>query len=385
MKLKDLKAELEKRSLSTHGTRMTLELRLKAAKNTENQSAGQQIVPSPQDIGNYLLPMGSAIASPFAFGQATEQVEPVVTNRAMMESGANEPTTDSVRNEDVEMGPEKAPAAMYPPQTEFLPLTKTDATPYCYTPYGTGRPKGGILSRLGSSSASGSLGISNALANRLSNPARKEEDFGHVSVFQRLGGSGSEQADFQGRPGDWKCEEGNCGNINFARRNECHKCFAPKHASGGTDFRPAQDGDNVETVFNEERRMVRAKRFKDQTNPLADKSNTMRSTGWARSRRNQDEHHAGDGGRRLNAENGLALMLPLVEIYQEYDIDKMEDRAEKFSDVNMLKRRARRFDEETADELVQPKEAQKKNDRFKRFKLGDESSSDSEDDLLRLD
>ena len=34
---------------------------------------------------------------------------------------------------------------------------------------------------------------------------------------------------------------------------------------------------------------------------------------------------------------------PLVEIYQEYDIDKMEDRAEKFSDVHTLKRRARRY------------------------------------------
>ena len=33
---------------------------------------------------------------------------------------------------------------------------------------------------------------------------------------------------------------------------------------------------------------------------------------------------------------------PLVEVYQEYDIDKMEDRAHKFSDVVTLKRRARR-------------------------------------------
>ena len=42
-----------------------------------------------------------------------------------------------------------------------------------------------------------------------------------------------------------------------------------------------------------------------------------------------------------------------------------------------------RFDEETADELVQPKQAAKKNDRFKRFKLGDaESSSEDDDDEL---
>ena len=40
-----------------------------------------------------------------------------------------------------------------------------------------------------------------------------------------------------------------------------------------------------------------------------------------------------------------------------------------------------RFDEETADELVQPKEARRKNDRFKRFKLGDETSSSEDEDF----
>ena len=69
----------------------------------------------------------------------------------------------------------------------------------------------------------------------------------------------------------------------------------------------------------------------------------------------------------------------LVDVYQEYDIDKMKDRANKYSDVPCLKRRARRFDEETANELVQIKEARAKNERFKRFKLGDATSS-SEDE-----
>ena len=40
-----------------------------------------------------------------------------------------------------------------------------------------------------------------------------------------------------------------------------------------------------------------------------------------------------------------------------------------------------RFDEETADELVQPKEARRKNDRFKRFKLGDQTSSSEDEDF----
>merc|ERR1712126_505636 len=62
---------------------------------------------------------------------------------------------------------------------------------------------------------------------------------------------------------------------------------------------------------------------------------------------------------------------PLMEKFEEYDIEQMKARATKFSDVPCLKRRARRFDEETANELVQVKVAQRKNERFKRFKLGD--------------
>ena len=41
------------------------------------------------------------------------------------------------------------------------------------------------------------------------------------------------------------------------------------------------------------------------------------------------------------------------EEFEEYDIEKMEMRADKLSDVPQLKKRARRFDEETANELIQ--------------------------------
>ncbi len=65
---------------------------------------------------------------------------------------------------------------------------------------------------------------------------------------------------------------------------------------------------------------------------------------------------------------------------EEYNIPKMEERAEKLSDVPTLKRRARRFDEETANELVQVREAKLKNLRIKRFKEDEKSSSEDSDD-----
>ena len=50
------------------------------------------------------------------------------------------------------------------------------------------------------------------------------------------GRGGGQQANFSVRPGDWKCPNLECGNINFARRNECNKCQAPKPAGGKPPF-----------------------------------------------------------------------------------------------------------------------------------------------------
>ena len=36
---------------------------------------------------------------------------------------------------------------------------------------------------------------------------------------------------FLGRDGDWNCSDAGCGNMNFAFRQECHRCNKPR--SGG--------------------------------------------------------------------------------------------------------------------------------------------------------
>ena len=70
----------------------------------------------------------------------------------------------------------------------------------------------------------------------------------------------------------------------------------------------------------------------------------------------------------------------IMECFQEYDIDKMVGRADRLSDVPLLKKRARRFEEETANELVQLKEAKRKNVRFKRFKEEEEEEEETDDE-----
>ena len=45
------------------------------------------------------------------------------------------------------------------------------------------------------------------------------------------------QGNFSARPGDWQCPILNCGNKNFAWRNDCNKCQTPK-PSGRVDLIP---------------------------------------------------------------------------------------------------------------------------------------------------
>lgn len=306
MKLSELKAELEKRSLSTLGTKMTLELRLRMAMKTANEQPKQEQSSRPE----YLRPMGSA----FSFGQPVqpvEQVEPFVVSRAKRDDSPppHPPPPSSVGNDDYEMGSdETAGSTMYPPKVDFLPLPETDS-----------KPTRSIHSRLSGRLAQG--------------PVSDVGCSGRVSVFQRLR--------------DDRSDEG--------------------FAAAATDA----DDD----VLNEERKVARAKRFRADSG-FGSQNNS--GGGWSK------RFQGPASGDRFGLST-TAMAPPLVEIYQEYDIDKMEGRAEKFSDVYTLKRRARRFDEETADELVQPRQAQKKNDRFKRFKLGDADSSSSSEDEDELD
>merc|ERR1719410_453054 len=48
----------------------------------------------------------------------------------------------------------------------------------------------------------------------------------------RGGGRDSDQNNFEGRPGDWKCQLPECGNTNFAWRNECNKCHKTREECG---------------------------------------------------------------------------------------------------------------------------------------------------------
>ncbi|KAM8853744.1 TATA-binding protein-associated factor 2N isoform 5-T5 [Synchiropus picturatus] len=52
--------------------------------------------------------------------------------------------------------------------------------------------------------------------------------FAAVSGFRGRGGP-----NFDMKGGDWPCPNSSCGNMNFARRQECNKCGAPKPGDAG--------------------------------------------------------------------------------------------------------------------------------------------------------
>lgn len=56
----------------------------------------------------------------------------------------------------------------------------------------------------------------------------------NVYLLSGRGGGGGGR-DREGRDGDWKCPNPDCGNTNFAWRNQCNRCDEPKPegASGG--------------------------------------------------------------------------------------------------------------------------------------------------------
>ncbi|XP_021170426.2 TATA-binding protein-associated factor 2N isoform X4 [Fundulus heteroclitus] len=49
----------------------------------------------------------------------------------------------------------------------------------------------------------------------------------------RGGGGGGGGPNFDIKGGDWPCPNSSCGNMNFARRQECNKCGAPKPDDAG--------------------------------------------------------------------------------------------------------------------------------------------------------
>ncbi|TNN29896.1 TATA-binding protein-associated factor 2N [Liparis tanakae] len=56
----------------------------------------------------------------------------------------------------------------------------------------------------------------------------------------RGGGGGGPSFDIKG--GDWPCPNSSCGNMNFARRQECNKCGTPKPGDAGGGDRGGRGG-----------------------------------------------------------------------------------------------------------------------------------------------
>lgn len=60
--------------------------------------------------------------------------------------------------------------------------------------------------------------------------------------FRGRGGGGGGGPNFDIKGGDWPCPNSSCGNMNFARRQECNKCGAPKPDDVGGGDRGGRGG-----------------------------------------------------------------------------------------------------------------------------------------------
>jgi len=367
MRLSQLKGALEKRGLSTEGSKETLESRLQNALNEPNPLQ----FPSPAAAAaagpDWAKPMGSAFTFGTPLAPAASRLPPPPPPVAdptptLVMTPKLEVTLSSSSDDIMEVGSsggaslngDEAAAAglMYPPRQDYLPFDKAAAAGkgQLRRPFPANKPS--IMSRI---SGGGGFGIEKSgggnILDRLSAPRGR-------SIAERLGGPSS----IADRLGPSRYQEESMVEIH---RPENDDTYSDQFGVGGGGAEEAED-----EVFNEEHRAMRAKRFRNN-NPLQTKGVIGGLGGGG----------GGDGGGgqvSSKSKKSIAASVPdLIEVYQEYDLDLMKERADKYSDVPSLKRRARRFDEETANELVQVKEARAKNQRFKRFKLGDESSSSS--------
>ena len=67
-------------------------------------------------------------------------------------------------------------------------------------------------------------------------------------------------------------------------------------------------------------------------------------------------------------------MVVNLEDHEEFNIEKMENRAEEFNDMPTLRKRVKRFDEEVAPPFVNISIAKLKNLHLKRFEKKEECS-----------
>ena len=66
-----------------------------------------------------------------------------------------------------------------------------------------------------------------------------------------------------------------------------------------------------------------------------------------------------------------------LENHEEFNIEKMENRAEDFNDMPTLRKRVKRFDEEVAPPFVSISIAKLKNLRLKRFEKKEEDNMEN--------
>jgi len=320
MRLTDLKEALKSRGLKTDGSKDTLESRLKNAMISGEGVVTKQEEPMDMNVPDYAKPMGSA----FSFGAAPPPPPPVPVR-------APTPTVVQRARLDTSMGSsndtEMTGSAVSGNEEQLMYPPKKEYLPFTQDRVGDRHAH-----------AQPPRGKSAPIMSRLKYAGSGKQRNGGVSIMDRVS--------------------------NMRKGNVLDRVGGLAERGGGVT--PIRDGINEpgdDQVFNDKHKLARAQRF--NSNAMQVKNRGIVKT-----------------GRRTNYVAAAAA--PLMEIFQEYDIGKMKDRASKYSDVPCLKQRARRFDEETANELVMVNEARAKNRRFDRFKLGEQEdsndSSSSEED-----